>query len=335
MYYQIEKNEITNLLDHWMKLAGVFAPTEKGQFTVFENLMHGDELRINGPHNTRYPPKSLFLPQSERLFTLKNGNLVEPKINNEPRIVFGIRPCDAHALTLLDTVFLTDQYKDPYWQAERERTILVGLGCDEPCASCFCTTVGSGPFETRGLDILFIPLNEKYIIKQVTEKGGSLLTDLRKVPDTIETEIQKLEQKAIDSLPIAFETIDIRKEFYKLFSEAYWQKVSQSCLGCGVCTFLCPTCYCFDIVDEAQRGERVRNWDTCMFRIYSQEASGHNPRPSRLERTRQRLMHKYAYWLDSINEIGCTGCGRCVRYCPVGLDIRDMIRKAQNWEVVE
>jgi sulfhydrogenase subunit beta (sulfur reductase) len=104
-------------------------------------------------------------------------------------------------------------------------------------------------------------------------------------------------------------------------------------MGCGICTFLCPTCFCFDIVDEAQRGERVRNWDTCMFRVYSQEASGHNPRPTKAERTRQRIMHKFAYWIDNINEIGCTGCGRCVQYCPVNLDIRHIISSAQSYKI--
>ena len=125
-----------------------------------------------------------------------------------------------------------------------------------------------------------------------------------------------------------FETEGIRDKLYDLFESDFWAEVQQSCLGCGVCTFLCPTCHCFDIVDEVQRSERVRNWDTCMFRIYSQEASGHNPRPTNVERTRQRIMHKYAYFLDLFQEIGCTGCGRCVRHCPVDLDIRHIIHSA-------
>jgi ferredoxin len=131
-------------------------------------------------------------------------------------------------------------------------------------------------------------------------------------------------------MPVAFETENLKEKLEQNFSSNYWDKVSLSCLGCGVCTFLCPTCFCFDIVDETQRRERVRNWDSCMFRTYSLEASGHNPRPSRVERTRQRLSHKYVYWLDQVNQIGCTGCGRCVRYCPVGLDIRSMLRQAQS-----
>ncbi len=129
------------------------------------------------------------------------------------------------------------------------------------------------------------------------------------------------------------ETDGLKEKLDANFDSDFWAEISESCLGCGVCTFLCPTCFCFDIVDEVQRSERVRNWDTCMFRIYSLEASGHNPRPSRKERTRQRLSHKYSYWLDHVGEIGCTGCGRCVRYCPVGLDIRAMLRAANALEM--
>ncbi|HOC23304.1 MAG TPA: 4Fe-4S dicluster domain-containing protein, partial [Anaerolineaceae bacterium] len=121
---------------------------------------------------------------------------------------------------------------------------------------------------------------------------------------------------------------NLKDHLDQIFDSSLWGEFAQSCLGCGICTFLCPTCFCFDIVDEAQRDERVRNWDTCMFRVYSLEASGHNPRPTRAERTRQRLMHKFSYWLEHADQFGCTGCGRCVRYCPVGLDIRAMIRKA-------
>jgi ferredoxin len=138
----------------------------------------------------------------------------------------------------------------------------------------------------------------------------------------------QVQTAAIAGMDKPFEPEGIRDKLYDLFESDFWAEIQQSCLGCGVCTFLCPTCHCFDIVDEVQRSERVRSWDTCMFRIYSQEASGHNPRPTNVERTRQRIMHKYAYFLDLFHEIGCTGCGRCVRYCPVDLDIRHIVKSA-------
>ena len=233
-------------------------------------------------------------------------------------------------MTMLDTVFEQERYTDPHWQARREATVVVGLGCHEPCQTGFCTTVGSGPFNHAGLDAILTDLGEVFLVETLTDKGDRLFTQLEQASIDQSIRATEMQQAAKENMPIAFETEGLKQKLDQNFTSLYWEEVSRSCLGCGVCTFLCPTCFCFDIVDEAQRGERVRNWDTCMFRTYSLEASGHNPRPSRVERTRQRLSHKYTYWVDQINQIGCTGCGRCVRYCPVGLDIRAMLRKANQ-----
>lgn len=332
MNYQIDKNFLPKLITHWMLSAKVYAPVKMENFTNFEALNDVREMVLDGPHNTRIPPKSLFLPQSEVLFQYKNGSFLPVLSTNDLRIIFGIRPCDAHAVTLLDSIFDQQEYIDPFWKSRRDRTILVGLGCHQPCNTCFCSSVGSGPFDPKGLDILMTDLGDVYTLEVLSDKGSTLLNGQMTLSEENQERMVAFQKKAEEGMPKVFETSGIREKLYHIFESGYWQKVSQSCLGCGVCTFLCPTCFCFDIVDETQRDERVRNWDTCMFRIYSQEASGHNPHPSRSERTRQRLMHKFAYWLDHINQIGCVGCGRCVQYCPVGLDIREMIRQAQAWE---
>jgi ferredoxin len=248
----------------------------------------------------------------------------------QPRIIFAIRPCDAQAVQLLDTSFIQEAYTDPLWQERREKTITVGLGCHEPCHNGFCTTVGYGHFNRDGLDVLLTDLREVFHVETLTEKGRSLFLSLSEADSQVTEVALRVQKMAFDRMDIAFETKNLKEKLEQNFNSDYWETVSQSCLGCGVCTFLCPTCFCFDIVDETQRRERVRNWDTCMFRTYSLEASGHNPRPSKVERTRQRLSHKFVYWLDQVNQIGCTGCGRCVRYCPVGLDFRAMLRQAQT-----
>jgi ferredoxin len=233
---------------------------------------------------------------------------------------------------LLDGVFAEDGHPDPYWIQKREQTTIVALGCASPCATCFCTTVGSGPFDKRGVDVMLIEVDDDYVADVRSEKGEALW---RHMPDASQEQIdasRQVQTRAAAKMKAPFETEGIKDKLYSLFESGFWSEIQQSCLGCGVCTFLCPTCHCFDIVDEVQRSERVRNWDTCMFRIYSQEASGHNPRPTNIERTRQRIMHKYAYFLDLFQEIGCTGCGRCVRHCPVDLDIRHIIHSAQMRE---
>jgi len=266
------------------------------------------------------------------MFRVQDSEFEPLEAAASPRVVLGIRPCDARAVQLLDGVFMGDGHPDPYWTQKREQTTVVALGCASPCETCFCTTVGSGPFDKRGVDVMLVEVGDAFIADVRSEKGQALLKHLADASQEQIDASRQVQTLATAKMKAPFETEGIKDKLYSLFESDFWSEIQQSCLGCGVCTFLCPTCHCFDIVDEVQRSERVRNWDTCMFRIYSQEASGHNPRPTNVERTRQRIMHKYAYFLDLFKEIGCTGCGRCVRHCPVDLDIRHIIHSAQTRE---
>lgn len=334
MMHILEKKKLNQVLSAWIKAYEVFAPQKVGNYAQFLPYDGTQALSLDTPHNTRFPPKALFLPQSEVMlkYNSRLNRLEDVEVKSKPRILFGIRPCDARSFTLLDTVFVNEDYTDPYWKARRDSMVIIGLGCTEPPQTCFCTTVGGGPFHQDGLDALITVTEDHYAIQIFTEKAVPLFEGLLLASEKDCDQIEAKQKKIAENMPIAFASENLKEKLDLIFESNYWAKIAESCLGCGVCTFLCPTCFCFDIVDEVQRGERVRNWDTCMFRIYSQEASGHNPRPSKKERTRQRLMHKYSYWLDHIGEIGCTGCGRCVRYCPVGLDIRAMLRTASTYE---
>ena len=326
----LEKQALPTLLQSWREKYDVFIPQKMKNFSHFMPLTE-DSVLVSEPHNTRIPPKALFLPMTETLvkFT-RYGGYEDARHEIEPRIVFAMRPCDAQAVQLLDTSFIQDNYTDPFWVERREKTITIGLGCHEPCENGFCTTIGYGPFNKADLDALLTDMGDFFFVETLSEAAELLFKNLSVATGEIYEQTIAIQQQAHDLMPVAFDTGNLKEKLEQNFNSDYWDEISQSCLGCGVCTFLCPTCFCFDIVDETQRKERVRNWDTCMFRTYSLEASGHNPRPSRVERTRQRLSHKYVYWLDQVNQIGCTGCGRCVRYCPVGLDIRAMLRQAQS-----
>lgn len=329
----ISKQLLSTILKKWIKSYDVYAPVKVKEFTQFKKINDIDESLFNSYFNTRYPPKAQFLPQSETLFRNTEGQLTIPIDKPGRRIVLGIRPCDAHAVSLLDTVFDTQKDPDSYWKNRRSNTLVIALGCSSPQETCFCTAVGSGPFDSHGADVLLTELNDQYYLNLLTPDGEDLFKEAPQASAEQAKQAQKVKVEAEKQIHKPFDAKGIREQLYSLFESDFWQQIQQSCMGCGICTFLCPTCFCFDIVDEVQRGERVRNWDTCMFRVYSQEASGHNPRPTKAERTRQRIMHKFAYWIDNINEIGCTGCGRCVQYCPVNLDIRHIISSAQSYKI--
>lgn len=326
----LSKADLAGTIDQWRAEATVYGPVRRGDIIDFQQLTGSNDEALTLDANSRYPPKALFLPQSEAMFRMNGSGLEPVEAASSERIVLGIRPCDARACQLLDGVFAGTEYTDPYWSEKRRQTTLIALGCTDPCGTCFCTAVGSGPFDDRGADVMLTDIGEAYVAQAGSAQGRALLSRLQDASQEQVDASSEAQAAARAAIVKPFELDDIKETLYGLFDDAFWYDVQQPCLGCGVCTFLCPTCHCFDIVDEAQRGERVRNWDTCMFRIYSQEASGHNPRPTNVERTRQRIMHKYAYFGELYDEVGCTGCGRCVRYCPAGIDMRQIIRSSQS-----
>ena len=247
-----------------------------------------------------------------------------------PRIVFGIRPCDAKALALVKMNFDTEEYQDPYWLNLYNATTFVGLACDTPNSTCFCTTAGCGPYHEEGLDALLIDEGDHLVLKSLTEKGDKLLaeTGWKAAAPVADAETLLTNKKAAAEAKIVSKvsTGNLRTgDTLAIYNAAIWEDISFACINCGTCTFSCPTCWCFDIQDEiyGKKGTRMRNWDSCMFPIFTVHTTGHNPRGSKLHRVRQRFMHKLKYFVDKYDSgIMCVGCGRCVRQCPVNIDIR-------------
>ena len=320
----------------------VLAPKEEDGKIVFLPVQNGDFL--TDYQNTDQSPKDLFFPQSEKMFVYTtDGSKEEAHILkdvedlNQKRLVFGMRPCDAKAFQVLDKIFKNDQYTDPYWQNKRDRTTIIGLGCNQPCPTCFCTSVNCGPFHEEGLDALAYDLGDAYLIKPLTEKGEAVL----KAAKGLEAPAGKVDEQAasIKSAAEAAITTEVgtenifKKTVMELFDQAHWDRVHEACLNCGTCTYVCPTCHCFDIQDEVSgtSGIRIRNWDSCMSWLFTMHGSGHNPRPGKKERVRQRFMHKFKYIpMKRDGEIGCVGCGRCVTLCPVNIDVREVVRNMNS-----
>jgi len=328
----IEKSKMPVLIGELAKEYEVFAPVKEKNMVSFEKFSSGNEAYLDF-RNTKKPPKEVFFPQTETLFTHRIGRkdieVVESPAVREKRVVLGVRPCDARSFVLLDKFFSSGEHKDVYYLGKRKNTTIVGLACNHPLSTCFCTSLGGSPFGKEGMDLLLQDINDRYLIETVTERGKELVKKFPWLKDAEKANIEKakkLSEDAENAVKSKVSVKDVSEKLDRMFDDPLWDQIYQKCLGCGVCTFLCPTCCCFDILDEeGNGGKRVRIWDSCQFSCFTLQGSGHNPRPSGKERMRQRIMHKFNHFVKNYGESFCVGCGRCVQECPVNLDIREIV----------
>lgn len=325
------------LADIIHKLSGqmlVYAPIKDEDNVLFKILEEGMEPFMDYA-NTKNAPKNFFFPQTEIMMkymrTERGMELSEEVKGAQEAVLFGVRPCDARSFVLLDKVFDQEQYKDSYYMDKREKTTIVSLACVQPpYSTCFCTSVGGHPISEEGADVLLTDIGDEYLAEFVTAKGEKLLEKIGDLPvadGAADKEKKKLSEGAEREIISHIPGEDIKSWLDDNFEHPFWDTIAQSCLACGTCSYLCPTCHCFDINDEMKgnNGRRIRTWDSCMSWMFTKETSGHNPRTSQNQRWRQRVMHKFKYFVDNFNEIACVGCGRCVRYCPVNMDIRKIV----------
>ncbi len=332
---QIDKKKWADGLKKIAASFRLYGPVKEGDFYNFKELADGQAPELDCL-NTRLSAKAIIYPQSEDMFEYSLDEsredhhiLKEVDTDYSPRAVVGIRPCDAKAFELVRLNFDTPEYKDPYWIKAREATTLIGLACSNPCSSCFCTTAGCGPFHEEGLDVLVMDAGDHFLAKILTAKGEQVAAAAgweQAAAETAAKQIEDLKNEAEAKITSFVNTDNLSAiDTNQLYNAGFWEDVSFSCINCGTCTFVCPTCWCFDIQDEThgKQGVRMRNWDSCMYPLFTLHGSGHNPRGTKLHRVRQRFMHKLKYYVDKYNVgIQCVGCGRCVQLCPVNIDIR-------------
>ncbi len=332
---KLNKDKVGEALGELSKFRLV-APAKSDEVVVFKQISDPAEAFLEYGNST-VPPKKVAFPQTETLFRFLAGSpeLKEKNVEEEgTTVIFGLRPCDARAMAIVDKLFSWD-YEDPYYLKRRELTTLVGMACVEPpSVNCFCTSLGGSPFGTEGLDVLLTDMGDHYLVQALTDKGRkleeTLSAQLEDAPADEEKKAEGMAKESEGKIRRSINAEGIPEKLPTLWDDELWKKISAACLGCGICTFLCPTCHCFDIqdeVEEAGEGRRCRMWDSCMFKEYTLHASGHNPRPTRRERTRNRVNHKYSYYPSRFGVIACVGCGRCINLCPVNIDILDILNQ--------
>ncbi len=332
---KIAVSSLNKLYDTIARNQSLFLPVKTAGKTNFALYEQGCEVDLQTLKTVK-SPKDVFFPQSETLYTCKtegkNITITPQELENESFVVFGMKACDVRGIGVLDKVFLSEPV-DSFYAARRCHGIIVSLACAQPEESCFCKVFGIDCAQPEGDVVTW--LTEDYLYwKPVTEKGEAftaLVADLLEDSDDTAVQAQKAEiAKIVEKLPYANLSLDgwNGEALNEKFNSPIWETLYKPCLACGTCTFVCPTCQCYDIRDyNTGKGvQRFRCWDSCMYSDFTMMAHGNN-RTSQLQRFRQRFMHKLVYFpANNDGMYSCVGCGRCVDKCPSHLNIVKVIK---------
>ncbi len=334
MMFKINKDRWPELFSEISRDRELYMPIEKAGQIQFEKWNVDAKVRLD-QLNTVKSPKDFFFPQSENIVAFKtkgkNISIFENHDESRPFVVFGVRGCDAASFKILDRVFLAEPV-DTFYKTRRENATVITLSCNEPEETCFCSIFEIDPVDPAG-DIETWVIDDVLYWKSITEKGHALTDDIKKLFEKAdqqdEEKIYNHKEKVKDIISkLPLQNLNINEIFknnsmLEIFNSSKWKELSQPCMGCGTCTFICPTCHCYDIRDfDTGHGiQRFRCWDSCMYSDFTRMSHG-NPRSSQLERFRQRFMHKLVYYPENNDgAFACVGCGRCISRCPVSMNI--------------
>lgn len=280
--------------------------------------------------------KRFLHPPEVRLFRAQrnNGefNILEEPEETPKRAFLGVRACDLAAVARQDKVLMQDRFADPIYQRRREAAFLIAVACSEPAATCFCSSMGTGPVPPGGFDILLTEVLEadqqEFLAESGSPKGEEILKELggSKAPAASVKKAKAAREAAAGKISKSLDTTGLKEALYEAFESSRWDQVASRCLACANCTMVCPTCFCITVEDSSdvsvRQAERWRRWDSCFTQNFSYIHGG-SVRMSPKSRYRQWLTHKLASWIDQFGETGCVGCGRCITWCPAGIDITE------------
>jgi ferredoxin len=335
----ISKSALKDMAAGLAARARVLAPAREGCVVVFKEYSGGEPMFAR----SSVAPKEALLPACENLFTFRftreaeNPLKLDDSREAKATVIFACRPCDAKGVAVMDRPYLRGPYRDPYYAERRARLLVISQTCNAPCTTCFCDWLGGGPADPEGSDILMTELEDGFLLEAVSEEGEKTLNDGAFAPLFADGAARMdaasaVRRGSLEMRPPAPDLAGAREALAARFGDAeFWRNMTEQCLSCGACTYMCPTCYCFNISDETEgeTGRRLRSRDSCMSPLFTREASGHNPRTDKALRMRNRVMHKFSWYPTVWNgAFSCSGCGRCITNCPVHLDIRHIVLSA-------
>ncbi len=333
----------------------LIAPVLRNEAIIYDEVSSVDELPIGwtaetGPGHYRleqrgdesffgFPAgpstwKGYLYPSRLKLFSVsKNGGGYQTVPNQDvsPSYAFiGVRACELAAIAIQDRVFIEGPFQDPHYEARREKAFILAVNCTEPGETCFCASMGAGPRCTQAFDLALTELRDAFVIEIGSPLGARMLLDVE-WSFAGALELGRADQKITDAenqMGRTLDTSDLPGLLYDNLEHPRWDDVAERCLSCTNCTLVCPTCFCSDMKDISDltgaNTERVRVWDSCFNPDFSYVHGGHL-RPNIRARYRQWLTHKLASWIDQFGTSGCVGCGRCITWCPVGIDLTEEI----------
>ena len=329
-------DKIYSVFEEISKTAKLYVPADDSdKDAVYKHWEQG--VLWSDALNTVRSPKDFFFPQIEDLMEFKtegkNIEVIDTRSESEDFVVFGVRDCDVKSFEILDRVFLSEPV-DSYYASRREKGVIVSTACTKPAETCFCKTFDISPEEPEG-DITTWKTEDEIFFKANTPKGEALLGKIESLTEECDEKAALAQKEKISKIMQKLPLKDLNTDAFvgsktsEFFDSPAWDELSESCLGCGTCTFVCPTCQCYDIKDfNTGKGViRFRCWDSCMYSDFTKMAHGNN-RLTQKERFRQRFMHKLVYYPENNDGLfSCVGCGRCLAKCPISMNIVKVMKK--------
>ncbi|MBO3839490.1 MAG: 4Fe-4S dicluster domain-containing protein [Thermoproteota archaeon] len=339
MAFVLRKEELSHFSKHVIsKGYSLFAPVKREARSTFKRIGENqvDEVSLDYIRTTMPPLKTLLIPPKETLLRIKDGMIEEVLPNSEDRTaILGVHPCDVNAMNLLERVY-TDRPRDPYFEARRKSLLIIALNCNNADEYCFCTSFGTGPSLEEGFDLILTDLGDRFLVEVGSRKGSELIGDFY-MPRASSADLMEKDEtirRVKGMIKRHVNTAGLQRIMTGALYNPIWNELAGRCTGCGACNMVCPTCFCFNVVDEPELDSgsvlRSRTWDGCLLWEYAEVALGGNFRRDLSARIRQFVTHKMNYWLNQYGALGCVGCGRCIEQCPAKIDITSVVARLRG-----